>query len=213
MSLEDFNKLDSEQKKKLFLFALLGVLGVYVLVSFLLTPIIHGHRAAVQELSTLQADLDKAQRLMTRESIMRDQYDKVGKELEVIADQYVPPADNPLSWVAEQVYGSARGVGIEIESVADLGTPSLPWARQAEDLRAYIPYRVRVVTQCSYSQLVELVRALETQNPYLNIAEVNIVGQAEDVERHMVRLSVDWPFRTMRDRPKKAASLKGVHHG
>jgi len=213
MNLPDFKTLDNEQKKKLMLAAILGVMVVYGLVTLVITPYIQSSRAATTELSTLQVKLDKAQGMLSRESRIRELTTESIAEIQKDARQYVPPLDNPLSWVAGQVYGSARSVGVDIESVSDLGVVAAPWSHGKEFDRAFVPYAVRIVTECGYSQLVGLITSLEKNNPFLCITEIQVTARNNHPDEHKIRMTVQWPYWSDPQKAMEVMNAKGVDRG
>lgn len=194
MNLPDFKTMDEEQKKKFILVAILGVGALYALANFLVTPFLEEGKRTAVELSTLEDKVDRAQLALNREAEIRSNSQKTGEEIKNISTEFVPPVQNALSWVAGRVYSSARKVGLEIESVNDLGVPSVPWTRGEETEKAFVPYTVRIVTQCGYNELASLVCALEKDNPYLCVSAIEISAQSLTPEKHRVQLSVEWPF-------------------
>jgi len=208
--IEKFNRLNAEQKKKVVLVALLSVMGLYAVFAFVVTPLVQAHRRRANELAAIQDKLERADRALNREDHMRTELLTVTEELKLAAAQHIPPVNNPLSWVAKRVYRSARRVGVDIESVADLGTAHVPWERHEAIQRAFVPYRVRIVTQCGFNELLRLVEALETDNPFLSVSEMSIVAQENDLERHRVRFTVEWPYW---GDPAEAEELTRVKEG
>jgi hypothetical protein len=194
MNLDDFKQMDAEQKKKFLLLAIVGIAAIYAAFTFGVSPMINGHRRDASELESLTDKLDRAQRNIGREAQIRQELEATSAFLTQTRADHIPPLDNPLSWVARKVYRSAREVGVDIESVADLGVATVPWTRGDETTRAFVPYKVRIVTQCGYKELVDLVRALEEGNPYLSVAEIQVSAQDASYDEHRVRISVEWPF-------------------
>lgn len=194
MNLDELKKLSGEEKKKLVLFVILGFTAVYAVFTLVITPFIQGNRRSAMDLDTLHRDLDRAQRMVSREAHIRETANTISEELREASRQHIPPMDNPLSWVAGKVYGSARKVGLDIESVADVGGSLPPWSEDEESQRAFVPYTVRIVTECGYAQLVNLVRVMEEENPYLTVSDIQVMGQDDEPLRHRVRISVQWPF-------------------
>jgi len=196
MEIPDFKRMTVEQKKIAVLAGLVSVLVLYALFSFLVRPLLDRAARSSEDLETLRHQIDKAQRMFNVEGTLRNQIEQAQEGLTRASAEYIVPAENPLSWVAEKVYGSAREVGVEIEKVAEIGLPAVPWQRSEELARAFVPYTVRIETRCGYDELLALLRSLETRNPYLCVSEVSVMGQVADVERHRISLSVQWPAWT-----------------
>jgi hypothetical protein len=208
-----YAELSKEQKQKLLLAALVGVGALYALVSFVIHPFVMSGKRAAGELEALSARVHKAHLALRREAQIRENLALSHAALADAAKSHIPASDNPLSWVAQRVYRGAREVGVEIESVVDLGVTPAAWAQSDATGRAFRPYTVRIVTQCSYRGLVNLIRTLEKSNPYLCVSEIQIAAQDGDVERHRISLSVEWPVWVDPEAPHELLTAPGESHG
>jgi hypothetical protein len=213
MNLPDFKNLNPEQKKKLVLAGLLGAMVLYAGFSFGLTPFMQSRQRAEAELASLRDKLDRAQRTISRESRIRELLQDADAEIREAVRLHIPPTENSLSWVASKVYGSARTVGVDIESVSDLGITSAPWSQGGELQRAFVPYTVRIVTQCGYRELVALIETLESKNPYLCVSEIQVTGQDREPQRHKIRFAVQWPSWGDADEAAEVMNGKDVNRG
>jgi hypothetical protein len=190
----NWSKLTKEQKEKLLLLLLVSIGVLYSLMTFIVNPYVRRGQQTRMDLEDMRSQLAQAQRSLSRESQTRGQLDDATRQAQAVLNQCIPPMENPLSWVAQRVYGSARAVGLEIESVNDLGVAPPGWATSGEGTRAFVPYSVRIVTQCGYRQLVNLIQEMEKSNPYLCVTEIAITAQENSLERHRITLGVEWPF-------------------
>ena len=96
-------------------------------------------------------------------------------------------------WVTEQVYNTAREVGVEIQWVERVVNNEAAQLSNAGAADVVTPYKVRVLSVCSYSKCIQFIELLEQGNPYLCISEITISGQSDNVEKHRVNFVAEWP--------------------
>jgi hypothetical protein len=210
----NLSNLNPDQKKMLILAGLVGTVALYSLGTFGVRPFLSRAGQASTDLRELQRQMDKAQQTLNREPQIREDSDRTTKHLREAATEHIPPVVNAMSWLAERIYRSARLVGVDIESVNDLGAATVPWqANDAANQRAFAPYTVRIAAQCGYRDLVRLLAALEHSNPYLCVSEIVIAAQPGEPERHRVTLSVEWPHWIDPEKAQPYASGQEAGHG
>ena len=192
----NWHDLNKEKKQLVFLIALLVVGGIIALYMFVLAPFFGRKTMMASELEDLKMQVQKADNIIGRDTLIRTELAKTGAELGKAMEQCVAPRDNPLSWVTEKIYRSAREVGMDIESVAEVSAAAASRDKQKQNDRVFAPYSVRIVTQSSYAQLVQLVEALEKSNPYLCVSGISIISQDRDPQKHSISMVVDWPMKT-----------------
>jgi hypothetical protein len=190
--------MNKQQKQTAVLIALISLAALFALYQFVLAPFIDKGRQSSAELESLQNQLDEADRIVKGEAKLSGEYTNIVAELHVAEEQYIAPVENPLSWVNEKVYRTARSVGVEVESVAGITSQQVPWDKggQKKDAKAgrvFKPYTVAIIAECGYADLLRLIDALEKSNPYLCISGFTISAQAKNVEKHQISLIVEWP--------------------
>ena len=213
MKLADLKELNAEQKKKLGLAGILGVLVVYGVMTLLVSPYINASSKDALDLAALTHDLDRAQQKLTNEAQIREHLEEADKHIKDVSRQSIPPLDNPLSWVAGKVYNGARQVGVEIESVSDLGITAAPWSARKETKRAFVPYTVRIVTDCGYAQLLALIGVLESENAYLCVSDISVTAQDGAPDKHKTSFSVQWPYWMNAEKAVQAKASGGTNNG
>ena len=184
-----------EQKQNIILLALLSAAALFIAWQFGLSPFLKGKSAVATELNDLTFKLSEGESIAQHEENIRTELAASQKEMDYANEQYIAPLENPLSWVTEKIYTSARKVGIDIESVAEVGSPLN--ARDRKDnkqQKIFMPYSVRVVTQCGFNDIIALVDSFEKSNPYLCVSGISVSAQERTVEKHQVSLVVEWPM-------------------
>ena len=186
--------ISKEKKQALILIGMWVLGGVFALYQFVLMPFIRSRGASSTELDDLRTKIQKAEVAMEGDSRLRREYAEMTGELLEAADRYIVPIENPLSWVTEKVYSTARGVGVDIQTVMDMMSSSPGWDQLVKSERTFRPYAVRIVTEGGYADVRRFVDALEKGNPYLYVSGISVVAQDQQVTRHSVSLTVEWPM-------------------
>lgn len=185
----------SKEKKQAAILILMWVLGgVFAIYQFVLMPFIRNRGASSTELDDLRTKIQKAEAAMEGDSRLRSDYATMTAELLMASDRYIVPIENPLSWVTEKVYSTARGVGVDVQTVIEMLASSPGWDTLVKSERTFRPYAVRIVTECSYAEVRKFVEALERDNPYLYVSGIAVASQDQLVTKHSVSLVVEWPM-------------------
>lgn len=190
----DWASLSKEKKQALFLVAMWVVGGIVALYYFVLAPYFANRTTSENELDVLAAKIEQASVTMRGESRLNAEYALCTEEFNHAIDNYIVPMDNPLSWVTEKVYANARQVGVDVQAVAEVGYSSPYWDAAVKSERSVKPYSVRIVTECSYQQLIDLIEVLETSNPALCITDISISPQESKPTKHILNMTVEWPM-------------------
>ena len=190
----DWASLSKETIQKLILIALGVIGGVFALYYFGLSPYLSNCAASAKNLDELATKIKKAEVTMRGKSRLDADYALCAEEFNHAIEKYIVPMDNPLSWVTEKVYANARQVGVDVQTVAEVGSSSPYWDATIKSERSVKPYGVRIVTECSYQQLIDLVAALEESNPALCITDINISPQDSMPAKHIINMTVEWPM-------------------
>lgn len=194
----DWQKMTKQQKQTVALAVLVSLGLLFAIYQFVLTPFMDKGRQAAAELESLQIQLDEADRSLNGQPKLSLEYSNIVEQIKTTEDMHIAPVENPLSWVSEKVYRTARGVGVEIESVSEMASPNVPWDKGAlkpgtKATRVFKPYTVQIATECTYAELLKLVAAIEDSNPYLCIMGLSISSQTKDFSKHSITITVEWP--------------------
>jgi hypothetical protein len=193
-----WSKMAKEQKQIVILACMMAVGVLFAAYQFVLLPMVDRGRKEVEDLRALRTQLDQAAVILRNESKLSNDLVQVLADLERAQSEFVASVENPLSWVSEKVYRSSREVNVEIQSVQEMVSPPVPWAREtlpgSKPSRLFIPYTVRIVMECSYADLIRLIEAIELSNPYLCISGMSISSQDPTPEKHSITLQIEWPM-------------------
>jgi hypothetical protein len=190
--MKKWQEMTKEQKQLVVMSGVLGLIVVFLFFQFGLSPFLARKARMTEEFEKLEAQLDLANEAIKGETQLRDSLTDKTSMLELAYREYIPAPENPLSWATKKIYGEARGVGVDIESVSEVGVDQA-WTHKDQDKRAFKPYSVRIATQCTYAQLVRLIRVLERNNPRMYVCDVSIQARDTGTGKHMVSIVVEWP--------------------
>lgn len=194
MNIPTWAALKKEHKQTVLLIAMWLLGSLFALYQFVLAPFFQNRSKSTTELDDLRTQIGKAEVAMQGESKLRREYANMIRKSQVAADEYVVPIENPLSWVTEKVYTSGRKVGVDVQSVAELGGGAPGWEGLTKAERTFKPYSVRIVTECSYPQLLDFIRALEDSNPHICVSGISVSANDSNPTRHQVNLVAEWPM-------------------
>ncbi|HEY8240613.1 MAG TPA: GspMb/PilO family protein [Kiritimatiellia bacterium] len=199
--MKNWQELTKEQKQVAVMSVVLGVIVIFLAVQFGLLPFLANKARMTEEFVALDAKLALATQAVKDEGVLRDTLVDKTRMLEQAYRDYIPAPENPLSWATKKIYGEARAIGVDIESVSELDSGDTgQWAGKDTEKRAFKPYAVRISLQCSFAQLVRLLRVLEERNPHMFVTDITIDANAGNVSKHIVSLVVEWPSWRSPDR-------------
>jgi hypothetical protein len=190
----DWASLSKEKKQAIFLVAMWVVGGAFALYYFVLLPYMNTSTTSTKDLDDLAAKIEQAEVAMRGDARLHAEYALCTEEFRQAIETYIVPMDNPLSWVTEKVYANARQVGVDVQAVVEVGMSARYWDDAVKSERSVRPYAVRIVTECSYQRLIDLVEVLEKSNPALCITEISISPLEATPEKHSLNMTVEWPM-------------------
>lgn len=188
-----FQDMSKEQKQKVALGAIVVIATLFACKQFVIAPMLENRAKSREEFETLKAKLVQASVVIRNEAETKRRFNESRASLTQAHRDHIPSADNSLAWATRTIYSQARSLGLDIESVSETDVDVSGFIAKEQTKRSFKPYAVRISTACGYAQLAEFVRALEEKNPYLCITSIQINGQPNSPERHMVSIVVEWP--------------------
>lgn len=207
-------KLPENRKERIQIFVLIGigaVAVVYALAQLALAPVLEARQKLRETLADQQAKLEKAQRELKYAPGIQREYDAVVRQLETIRNENVlrPILGSYLVGVTEQVEAAARGNGMRVDEVKEIGIMDLPGkAKENQQLRPFKAYAVLVNAQGSYESIWKFLQAMEGRNAFLCVTELQLSGQGENVERHRIALRMEWPIESEPEKPPEKSPEK-----
>lgn len=180
--------LSKEQKQYVVLGGLVAAALVYVLYTVLSSVLAPSEKENGKvDLEKLEAEVDAAERMLKKERAIMQEYEQSLAYLEEVRP-YFPTEDNRYSWVTELIYTQGRNIGIEVESISELGRQEIPGT-----VPPFSRYAVQLNLRCRYDRLIEFVKHFETDNPMLRVTQLTIANNEKDPVNHSVKMVMEWP--------------------
>jgi hypothetical protein len=183
---------------------------VLVLVAFGVVMGLYGVAQGLLSLTAKRAELEERlvdlewQVSSSRRDVLSAQRSRA-KDQEVIADV----ADASRAHLLHSILGNYRlGVtsilerhaaqaGLELQSVQEVGIMDLPQPSGKKIKNVFKAYAARVVLHCGFFNVIDFLRSLEEQNPYVCCTGLSVAANPEkDPQTHRITLTVQWPIWT-----------------
>jgi Tfp pilus assembly protein PilO len=182
----NWSALTKKQQKIAIIVTALAVLQIVVLGYFMLKNPGDSAGSVREELSELQAQLSSAEHDISRKARVEAQLQETVESLESMK-VYAPVVFDRYAWVYEYVSRRSALAGVMIDGLQEEMVSVKGDSADAQ------PYEVSISTRCGYNELVRFLWYLEEGNPLIVIKELTIDTSADDVEKHNVRIVVQWP--------------------
>jgi hypothetical protein len=198
---------DKKQRNQMFILIGLGVAIVLVVVYFGVSWLVGFKKSNEAKRVEFKDKIDAA----NREIDMKSKDEKLRKDVlektKDISDKYVlnPTLGSYVLPAAKKLaaYASAVNIVLENKDIREMGTSELGTDKGNPILQVYT---ARVGLQCSYNDLVRLLREIESSNPYVSVTDIAVAGRREtDKEKHSVQFEVQWLIWRDPEMPKKVA--------
>jgi hypothetical protein len=111
--------------------------------------------------------------------------------------------------VTETLENSARGVGITVDEIQEVGIRELPRGKTDKTAAAFKSYAVQTAGEGSYERIRAFLDKVETDNPYLCVTDIRITGRPDKPEQHRFSVRMEWPIEAEPVAPGVTADGKG----
>lgn len=202
-----WSSLQKEQKQKIVLGIMMAVLASAAIFQFGLNPMFERRAKNSDEREQLQQKILTAGGMIAKARTLKEQLGKSDDFLKDVYARHIPPPENASTWILNFIQERGRRAGVTIAEVIPPDRSSAPVAPGAPK-KNFEHCMARVQVLASYEDIVEFVRILETDDPYLSIVEMNIDRDASTPERHKATIQIDWPLAQPEAPAPKAAGGK-----
>ena len=151
--------------------------------------------------------------MIKNERTLRANLAESSEVLQKAAGEFLPSMENRLSWATQKMYANSRIVGVEISSVSEVEGAAVLQAQTKDGHRVFGSYSVRIITECSYNELKNLVEVLKEGNPYLSITGLTVDSRLDKPEQHSVNMVIEWPICLNTVAAERLAEQKEADHG
>ena len=202
MNLSELNK---DQKQGMLL-AVMGVATVlFVTVNLIYKPAKARREKLEKQYEAIKDNTRGAQRVLAKDRQDQELLRQSSSSILTIQQEMLPPRRSTFAWVLGRVdkLGKELGLSVQIDLQSRQRYLPVPSGTDYNSVRytlpMWIPYTVRVTTECSYADAIEFLAKLQTVYPYASISRLQI-STGRQPEAHRVSFDVEWPtFREASD--------------
>lgn len=174
--------------------------ALFGLITFVIMPFRDSYRTCLQDINTLQTNLDAANSEIAKGKHAKEQCEEMRAALKAIDGTYILKEEyNNYNIKADEYLKAVFAAnGIELDGVLSEGLvyaiPRIPASR----LKSFVvPVSCTISGRSSYERLLALFRKIETDNPYMSISRVSISAQQNAKKEPTVQsvsFAVSWPI-------------------
>ncbi|MFO7871500.1 MAG: hypothetical protein R6V03_08725 [Kiritimatiellia bacterium] len=188
----------NERKKVLMLIGLGTAAVIYGLYAGALKPLSAKKKQYESRIAEAEAFLKDASRDIEKMSEYHGTNRETLEELLSVADKYLLHprlGGNYLLPATEELEKHRADLGIEFKNISEKGFTGVPKRPGSSRENMFRAYRVSVVLDCTYTDLLRFLRKIESDNPYVSVADLSVSGARKDnVELHSVKVDIQWPI-------------------
>ena len=180
--------LTKKQMQQWGLGALGGAIGFFVIIQFVVAPMIGSVKDNRESILALREQLDKAREVIGRGAELQRNLSQTRADISALATNIpLPVLGNYLLGMEQQIRSSCAGLNMQIASVAQYDVINVAGWNSLFKI-----YRVRVVGQAGINDLARCFHAIQKRNPLASVAAINIVPQDDIPDIHNVSFVVAW---------------------
>jgi hypothetical protein len=176
--------------------SMLAVAGViYGSINLFIRPLRQSRTTAMNKMAALQEQIDQAELDLKDLESIQAEVDRLQAGLAATTNRYVLRpllAGNLLDPLQNLVEPMAREHGIKIDSWSERGRTETP-VNKKDATMLIDRYQIELSMTAPYAMVRDFVLALERTNSYVCVTDLELIGQAADVQRHKVRMGMEWP--------------------
>lgn len=172
-------KLNKEQKEKVILAVIVGIIVVIVLTMFVFSP-------SLQKIGKLRAMIVEERNRITKaekEVLELSKMQENLKRQEADVKQYgeVMP-QGTADWLLERLNSLASEIGIDFDKIEPRGNIS--------QMGSYLLTGMYLELKTDYHTLARFINKLENTSPFIKILDLSIAGNKNNVTKHVVKFTV-----------------------
>lgn len=176
------------QKQIVIACAVIGCGVLYILIQFVIVPMWSGWKTDITEIKEMRSELDDIRAAVRERPEIQEQIDETCEKIRQVSEYIpLPVLGNYRLDMEQTIRACVNETDVHITSVADNDILDLKG-----ESGAFKVYRVRVVAQSGYHDLVRLFHNIEESRPWVSISGLNIIPQQKIPEKHHVSFIVAW---------------------
>ena len=180
--------LTKKQIQQWGLGAIGGAIGFFVIIQFVVVPMVGSVKDNRENTLALREQLDKAREVIGTGAELQQNLNQTRVDIHALATNIpLPVLGNYLLGREQQIRSCCAGLNIQITSVAEQDVLDVAGWNSLFKI-----YRVRVMGQAGINDLARCFYAIQKHNPLVSVAALNIVPQAGSPAVHNVSFVVAW---------------------
>jgi len=180
--------LTKKQIQQWGLGAIGGAIGCFVIIQFVVAPMVGSVKDNRENTLVLREQLDKAREVIGRGAELQRNLNQTRADIHALAMNIpLPVLGNYLLGRDQQIRSCCAGLNMQITSVAEQDVLDVAGWNSLFKI-----YRVRVVGQAGINDLARYFHVIQKRNPLVSVAALNIAPQAGSPAIHNVSFVVAW---------------------
>ena len=185
-----------DQKRLAGVFLLAGAC-VWVYHAWVLRPLVKTVAQVGQDVHTKQKQLQAFEQLLAQEPQLHQEYARLSVAIQ--QERAALPSDQELPVVLERIANLAGAAGVKVQTVLPQRTVLSPPTQNTPQLYKEIPIQMEGVA--GFHQLGNFLSQIESGAQPMQVKTLHISGNAKDVRRHAVQVTLIGYFATGQDSP------------
>jgi len=178
-------------KKQIQLWSLVaigGAMACFVIIQFVVVPMVHSVQVDRENTRTLREQLDKAREVIGTGAELQRNLNQDRADIHALATNIpLPVLGNYLLGREQQIRSCCAGLNVQVLSVAEYDVHEVVGWNSLFKI-----YRVRVTGQAGINDLARCLYAIQERNPFVSVAELNIVPQDGSPAVHNFNFVMAW---------------------
>ena len=180
--------LTKKQIQQWVLGAMGGAIGFFVIIQFVVVPMVGSVNDNRENTRTLREQLDKAREVIRTGAELQLNLNQTRADIHALATNIpLPVLGNYLLGREQQIRSCCAGLNMQITRVTEYDVLDVAGWNSLFKI-----YRVRVVGQAGINDLARYFHAIQKRNPLVSVAALNIVPQDGVPAIHNVSFVVAW---------------------
>ena len=180
--------LTKKQIQQWVLGAIGGAIGFFVIIQFVVAPMVGSVKDNRENTLALREQLDKAREVMGTGAELQRNLNQTRVDIHALATNIpLPVLGNYLLGREQQIRSCCAGLNMQITSVAEHDVLDVAGWNSLFKI-----YRVRVAGQAGINDLARCFYAIQKRNPLVSVTAINIVPQDGVPDMHNVSFVVAW---------------------
>lgn len=194
----NWSELPKETKQVYGMCALIVFTIPFMIVKLAYEPATKKLKILNQGAKEYAEQLDAAERILPKDARKRTKLRELSQHITTTADEALPPSDSVFAWALAKIddVGRKNDLFLQVGQQTRARYIEVPakttYRKVRETIPMWIPYTVKVTTQCGYGSMIRLLNDLQETFPYASICRVAITP-SDDPETHILVFDVEWP--------------------